>query len=155
MRPSLQRLEDLTEMGLVLIDKNEHLHKAIEEAYELIEAFRTEDNQDIKEELVDNAILNYRLLKMYKIQKSDLAYFGGKILNISFEDQKELCEIIFKDLIGAIENGEDSKICEVSKALFPKLVILITFLFPSEIDYHKMLNKKLDKFEFKYLKVAT
>lgn len=154
MRPSLKRLEDLTEMGLALIDKNDHLLKAIEEAYELIEAFRTTDGPDIQQELIDNVILNYRLLKLYKVQKSDVPSFDKKIDLVNIQEQKDLCAVYLKDLIHFIENGEDSQICEASKALFPKLVILVTHYFESELEYHKMLNKKLDKFEYKYLKVV-
>ena len=52
---------------------------------------------------MDNAILNYRLLKMYKVQKSDLAYFGGKILNISFEETNIDSFIIYVCTKGSFE----------------------------------------------------
>lgn len=159
MRYNNQRLDKLTDLAIERFTFDEDVLKAIEEAYELLEALKANDDDDIKEELIDNIILNYRFLKhLRQIEgvidgvEDSFIYYKGNLVGANVDIADSLCYLLI-NLIDILQNGGDLK--SIINNLSMSLKAMAQIRFMNEREFYILLNKKLDKFEFKYLKVAT
>ena len=149
---SFERLEAISDIANRLFTTNQSEIKAIEEFHELKDAINSNDVEDIKEELVDNLIVNFRLTKIYLGHYiKPVIYYGMGTGTIN--ETKELLIETGTYFMLSIENDKFQDINAYNYV--GQLLIVIGLLFENDRELHVMLNKKLNKFESKYLNMAT
>lgn len=147
---SFERLEAISDIANNIFTTNQSELKAIEEFHELKDAINSNDVDDIKEELVDNLIVNFRLTKIHLGHYIKPVIYYGLARN-TINDAKELLIEKGSYFILSIEND---KLQDINASNYVgQLLIVIGLLFESDRELHIMLNKKLNKFESNYLKV--